>query len=176
MLRDFHFVNIFCYKQIGLWFCSPCCVHRCGIPEAEPKQTPKKRIWKPQCFGLYQTTLFAQLRGVPTSIQELERVVLGIAASVDEKGDVESKRTEPWNEIEFQNLLYQRHCCDQTQRRQLSKTIRKFLRARMREKRNHCTSKMLQEFRNLGNMVTIHFEPLRPHKKTVDENFYVTSG
>jgi ribosomal protein L21E len=46
----------------------------------------------------------------------------------------------------------------------------------MREKRNHCTSKMLQEFRNLGNMVTIHFEPLRPHKKTVDENFYVTSG
>jgi hypothetical protein len=88
------------------------------FPKQSQNKRQKKRIWKPQCFGLYQTTLFAQLRGVPTSIQELERVVLGIAASVDEKGDVEEKCAEPWNEIEFQNLLYQRHCCDQTQRRQ----------------------------------------------------------
>lgn len=130
----------------------------------------KKRIWKPQCFGLYQTTLFAQLRGVPTSIQELERVVLGIAASVDEKGDVEEKCAEPWNEIEFQNLLYQRHCCDQTQRRQwiqLSKTIRKFLRARILQNRDHCMSKILKYFQNQGDMEAIRFEPLRPCKKSV---------
>lgn len=73
-------------------------------------------------------------------------------------------------------LLQRRNCRDQVQRAEESKPIWRFLRARMREKHNHCTSKMLQEFRNLGDMVTIHFEALRPHKKTVDENCYVPSA
>jgi hypothetical protein len=88
------------------------------FPKQSQNKRQKKKNMETAMFGLYQTTLFAHLRGVRPSIQELERLVLGIAASVDEKGDVEEECAEPWNEIEFQNLLYQRHCCDQTQRRQ----------------------------------------------------------
>jgi hypothetical protein len=101
-------------------------------------------------------------------------IVLIIATSVEEKGNVESKCGERWNGIEFQNLLYQRrNCRDQTQRAQLSKTIRKFLRANMREKRTHRVSKISQDFQNLGEMEAIRFEPLRPCKKTVSVKHHV---
>ena len=79
-----------------------------------PKQSQNKRkrkhrrVCKPQCFGLYQISLSAQLRGdVLTSTQELEEVVLRVAAAVEEKRDKESKCKEPWGDTEFQNLLYQ---------------------------------------------------------------------
>ena len=46
---------------------------------------------KPHCFGLYHVTLSAQLRpDVPTSRKEFAWVVFSIAASMEEKGNVES--------------------------------------------------------------------------------------
>ena len=72
------------------------------------------RVWKPQCFGLYHTTLSAQLRHlVLAPIQGLERAVSRIATAVHKKTNLKCG---------IQNRLYQRrNCCDQTQRTPLSK-------------------------------------------------------
>ena len=58
----------------------------------------------------------------------------------------------------------------------MSKRIRKILRARMREKRNHRIANILKDFRQLGDMEIAHFDPFRPckgssHNKPVPAEF-----
>ena len=68
-----------------------------------------KQIRKLQCFDAYQPTLSAQLRrGVPTSIQKVDRVVLIIVASGEKREMWVPNVKEPWVDIEFQSLWYQR--------------------------------------------------------------------
>ena len=58
-----------------------------------------------------------------------------------------------------------RECRDKTQRANLSKQIRKHVRANMRQKRNKRLNDILAEFRDLGNIATINEDPVRHQTK-----------
>ena len=149
------------------------------ITHTRKKKRRRTSRWQPKCLNSYQAQLSEQLlHKTPESIHELGHVMLKVAESVGHGDDgAGSSSQEPWKDAEFQNLLSQRRAChDAVQRTQLSKRIRKILRARMREKRNHRIANILKDFRQLGDMEIAHFDPFRPckgssHNKPVPAEF-----
>ena len=102
---------------------------------------------------------------MPTNLRDLGSM-LYCCRNAAEKSRSSAPTLEPWQNPIIQILVQEgRECRDKTQRTNLSKQIRKHLRANMRQKRNKRLNDILAEFRDLGNIATINEDPVRHQTK-----------
>ena len=133
--------------------------HVCFKRFWKPLSVP--RGWMPHNQQQYHASLQMRLSNQqPNTITELERWVHSAAIS-SMKCD-RSKLAEPWEQDDFQHLLQQRKSSrDATERRALSKQIRKKLRSFQRQKQNQKITATLEQFQDFGRLDALFHDPIK---------------
>ena len=132
---------------------------RCFKRFWEPLRVP--RGWMPNNQQQYHANLQMRLSNQqPNTIMELERLVH--SAAVSSMKCEQSRLVEPWEQDVFQHLLQQRKSSrDATERRALSKLIRKKLRSFQRQKQNQKITTTLEQFQDFGRLDALFHDPIK---------------
>ena len=112
------------------------------------KPQPVLRGWTPNNQHQYHASLRLRLSNhKPNTITERERLVH--TAAISSMKRQQWRAVEPWEHADFQRFLQQRKSSrDATERRRLSKQIRKNLRSLQRQKQNQKITSILEQFQD----------------------------
>ena len=136
--------------------CSLCLRARWSKRFRKPLSVP--RGWMPHNQQQYHASLQMRLsKQQPNTITELERLVHSAAIS-----SMKCERSKLAEHDDFQHLLQQRKSSrDATERRALSKQIRKKLRSFQRQKQNQKITATLEQFQDFGRLDALFHDPIK---------------